>query len=206
MSGNSKIFGIGLNKTGTTTLNICGNILGLQCSTYDLGLVKDVIRNDYSRLKRVVEQNDLFEDWPYPLIYKELDEMLPGSKFILTVRKNERKWLESLKKHTILVKPLLPCNRWAYGYYYPHGHEQGHIDVYNRHNEEVRNYFKDRPDDFLEICWENGDGWEKLCSFLGKDIPDESFPHANKAGQIYASRKRKIVNQILCRLLSVVKV
>jgi len=29
----------------------------------------------------------------------------------------------------------------------------------------------------LVVCWENGDGWDKLCSFLNKRKPDEPFPH-----------------------------
>ena len=28
-----------------------------------------------------------------------------------------------------------------------------------------------------------GDGWEKLCPFLGVDIPKISFPHANKSSE-----------------------
>jgi hypothetical protein len=34
-----------------------------------------------------------------------------------------------------------------------------------------------------------GDGWEELCAFLGHPIPDEPFPHANRA-----SLSRKIKN------------
>ncbi len=30
----------------------------------------------------------------------------------------------------------------------------------------------------MNIC--NGDGWEKLCSFLGDDIPSAEFPHLGK--------------------------
>ena len=25
-----------------------------------------------------------------------------------------------------------------------------------------------------------GDGWDKLCPYLNKDIPDTAFPHSNK--------------------------
>lgn len=35
------------------------------------------------------------------------------------------------------------------------------------------------PDRLLE--WYIEDGWEPLCKFLGKEIPDKSFPHANAA-------------------------
>ena len=29
--------------------------------------------------------------------------------------------------------------------------------------------------------WTVEDGWEPLCEFLGKSVPDEPFPHSNKA-------------------------
>lgn len=29
--------------------------------------------------------------------------------------------------------------------------------------------------------WTVEDGWEPLCEFLGKPVPDEPFPHANAA-------------------------
>lgn len=36
------------------------------------------------------------------------------------------------------------------------------------------------PDRLLE--WSIEDGWEPLCKFLGKEIPNEPFPHANATG------------------------
>ena len=35
----------------------------------------------------------------------------------------------------------------------------------------------------MNIC-DNGDGWEKLCKFLDKEIPDVDFPHKNKSIKI----------------------
>ncbi|MGW8159184.1 sulfotransferase family protein [Desulfoprunum sp.] len=176
-----KIFGIGLNKTGTTTLGRCGKILGYRYTECDRGLLEDVVlRNDFARIGQTVERFDLFEDWPWPLIYKDLDRMYPGSRFILTIRKNENVWLDSLKSHSLRTPPLQHCRKLAYGYNFPHGHEQEHLELYRRHNDNVRAYFKDRDRDFLEICWENGDGFEKLCNFLGREVPAVPLPHANK--------------------------
>lgn len=33
-------------------------------------------------------------------------------------------------------------------------------------------------------------GWEELCTFLGKDIPQEPFPHMNQAKDMVGLRKR----------------
>lgn len=178
----AKIFGIGLNKTGTTTLHECGRILGYRCTSCSRSLLDDVItRRDFTEVKRVVAEYDLFEDWPWPLIYRDLDQLFPGSKFVLTVRKSEDSWLKSLRSHSLRTSPVRTCRKLAYGFDYPHGHEQEHIDFYNRHNSEVRQYFSNRPDDFIELCWEQGDGFAELCRFLDVEQPDAPLPHANRA-------------------------
>jgi hypothetical protein len=195
-----KIFGIGLNKTGTTTLGLCGQILGLRCTSSDKELTEDVVlRNDFSRVWEVVDRFDLFEDWPWPLIYKELDRFFPGSKFILTTRLDEWKWLESLKKHSMRTHPTHHLRKLAYGFHYPHRHQEAHLDRYRRHNEEVRSYFKDRAEDFLEVCWERGDGFPQLCNFLRLPIPEVPMPHANRGADQRSSYLRWFSNSI-CRI------
>ena len=34
------------------------------------------------------------------------------------------------------------------------------------------------------LIWNLKDGWEPLCSFLGKEVPKEPFPHDNKTGDV----------------------
>jgi hypothetical protein len=176
-----KIFGIGLNKTGTTTLGQCGRILGLRCTSFDRDLLDDwTERRDLERITARVEQFDLFEDWPRPLVYPQLDALFPGSKFVLTVRRSPEAWLDSLKRHSLRTHPSRHCRKLAYGYDYPHGREQEHLDFYAAHNAAAREYFADRPGDFAELCWERGDGFRELCALLGVSVPSQPFPHANK--------------------------
>lgn len=54
------------------------------------------------------------------------------------------------------------------------------IAGYHRHHADVRRYFADRPDDLLEMRIAEGDGWEKLCPFLGVEVPDGEFPRTNE--------------------------
>ncbi len=194
-----KIFGIGLNKTGTTTLSKCGEILGYRCTGCNKKLLRDVVlKHDFRRLQKIGSQYDLFEDWPWPLVYKELDNFFPGSKFILTTRKDEGTWLNSLKKHSMRTHPIKHCRKLAYGYNFPQKHEQEYLQFYKSHNEDVRAYFQGREGDFLEVCWENSDGWKKLCAFLGKNIPDIPFPHANKGEDQQAAKKLwPLINRFL---------
>ena len=39
------------------------------------------------------------------------------------------------------------------------------------------------PKDQL-LIFDLSDGWEPLCKFLGKPIPNKEFPHRNKQGSI----------------------
>lgn len=56
------------------------------------------------------------------------------------------------------------------------------MDFYIQHNNEVRNFFT-FSDRFIELSWDSGDGWEKLCHFLDEDLPNCSFPRANTSQQ-----------------------
>jgi len=47
-------------------------------------------------------------------------------------------------------------------------------------HKDVFSYFKGRPKDLLVIDIPAGDGWEKLCPFLGVPIPNQSFPKKNQ--------------------------
>lgn len=194
----TKVFGVGLNKTGTTTLAECGKILGLQCTSCNRGLLEDyVLKNNYIRIEEKIAANDFFVDWPWPLIYKMLDETYPRSKFILTVRKSDEIWFESLKRHSLRTHPKAHYRKLAYGFNYPHNHKQEHLDFYNEHNGNVREHFRNRSDDFLEICWENGDDLQKLGGFLNIDCPDIPTPNANKASGVNVNFRRVWANRLL---------
>ena len=144
---------------------------------------------------RFVEQYDAFRDIPWCVIYKELDKKYPGSKFILTLRPTE-KWIKSQVDHFgIKTRPLF---EWVYGVGYPKGNEDIFIARYERHNKEVLEYFKDRPDDLLVLRLTEGDGWEKLCPFLHKDIPNIAFPHENR-GVDRARRKTRKIRRVIKR-------
>ncbi len=119
-----------------------------------------------------------FQDNPWPIIYKELDSKYPGSKFILTLREPDL-WINSQVKHFGLNET--PMRKWIYGEGSPVSNEDTYINRFKSHNAEVIEYFSHRPQDLLILNIEEGDGWEKLCLFIGKDIPASPFPHTNKA-------------------------
>ena len=49
------------------------------------------------------------------------------------------------------------------------------IDVFNRHNEDVKSKV---PADRL-LVYEINQGWGPLCDFFGVDVPEEPMPHLN---------------------------
>lgn len=177
-----KLFCAGLNKTGTTTLGAACDVLGLRVTGFSLELTRDIReRGDFGRAFEVAREHDVCQDLPWPLIYRELDAEFPGSRFILLTRESPERWVDSLKRHTMKARPLRLSHKLAFGHYYAHGREREHAEIYRRHNDAVRAHFRDRPDDFLELCWERGDSWPELCTFLELDAPDVPFPHTRTA-------------------------
>lgn len=173
-----KVFCIGFHKTGTTSLAVALRTLGYRVTGPNGVLDPDIATHVYSMANSLVRDYDAFQDNPWPIIYREMDKKYPNSKFILTVR-NSNSWIQSQVKHFGRLET--PMRKWIYGVGFPKGNEEIYIQRYENHNLEVMNYFKDRPDDLLVLELAEENHWEKLCSFLGVEIPKEPFPHVNKA-------------------------
>jgi hypothetical protein len=181
-----KVFGIGLNKTGTTSLGHALEILGQQkhisCNSR---LTKYWANNNLSPIISIAEKYDNFEDWPWPLVYKELYNEFEDAKFILTKRSSAEKWYESLCKHSLKTGPT-EFRRLIYGHSMPQGFKTEHIQFYNRHNKEVIKFFQQNaPDKLLVISFEDGNNWQKICGFLNKEIPKIEFPLLNRSNDNY---------------------
>lgn len=182
-----KIFGIGLNKTGTKTLASCLNTLGFRHSSYtsySFHLLTEITNGCYTDLYEHVEKYDSFDDWPYPLVYPLLDQRFPGSKFILTKRSSAEKWYESLAAHSLRTDPEIgtKTRQLVYGFAYPQMDKNAFFQYYDSHLLVARNYFSDRPADMVEVCWDTNPEWDMLCKFLDCQPPDRAFPHKNAAG------------------------
>lgn len=127
-----------------------------------------------------IDQFDSFEDWPWPLLFRQASIRFPDCRFILTTRSTEETWIESLCNHVRRAQGTgYPFRQYIYGYSDPSLNRAHHLDVYRSHNATARQFFASEPDRWLEVCWENGDGWNKLCTFLKRPIPAIPFPHCN---------------------------
>jgi hypothetical protein len=181
----TRIFGIGLHKTATTSLSRALSILGLDAAHWPSGSwVRDVWdeMNGQGR-SLTLERHYALCDLPFPILYRQLDTAYPGSKFILTTR-DERDWLRSVKRHwdPAYNKTRGDWDKWPISnrlHQALYGRKTFDSETmlyrYRQHNAEVREYFRNRPADLLDMNMER-DGWPELCAFLGKQIPSAPYP------------------------------
>ena len=179
-----KIFGVGLPKSGTTSIRSALRILGFKSYGANAGqngfILKKQLLNKNFKLKFLNKFNVLY-NFASAVFYKELDQVYPNSKFILNIRDKEL-WLASSEKWFAKYPGLSPVSKMLFPKLY--GCRKFNKDkfsaMYDKHIENVLIYFADRPQDLLVINVCNGDGWEKLCPFFGLDQPNVEFPWENK--------------------------
>ena len=209
--GRQKIFCIGQNKTGTTSLALAMEELGILVAPtlhdQDM-LMQPIIRewaaSDYHRILKFCRSAQAFQDYPFslPNTYKALNEAFPDSKFILTVRDSAEQWSDSFisyylnkywggrhpfaEPHIGVAHPYadfaLERMRLIYGFWDDPFDKQKLMQSYETHNRSVQEYFRDQPDDLLVINVAQKDDYRRLCDFLGKQSVRDAFPWLNKTG------------------------
>lgn len=187
-----KVFGIGWAKTGTTTLGQCFRTLGYDHQSQNLALIERMMRGSLERAMQIAREKQSFEDWPWPLLYRELDAAFPGSRFVLTTRDVGR-WLASyramLTAEGAPTPQMASIREFIFGFDVSTASDGELKSRFCGHNAEVRDYFRHRPSDLLVVDWERGDGWRELCAFLEVAVPDEPFPHLNRRGSPEVGRE-----------------
>ena len=189
-----KFFGLGLQKTGTTSLGDYYEHCGIRrlCGG-SISLSQHVLRNQYHHLDPFLSSYDGFEDAPWFMIFEYLYSRYPNAKYILTVRFDPLIWLKSFIRHTQLYGPQFPF-RQAYGYASPVGHEREFIDHYLSHIRRVESFFSSNDSSFLRVCLEDPSAHDELVSFLGRNPSEFARIHSNssQAKSSYASYSRII--------------
>ncbi len=190
-TGKEKIFCIGFHKTGTSSLSRALKTLGYRTIHGDSpaswhggdegrSLLEMIEAGNYDL--PTFELFDAFSDNPYFSIWRALDARFPGARFILT-RRDEDRWIESCERY-YHGRHVRPMRRWMFGEHAdPSSGPEARaawLDAYRRHNAAILEHFAGRPD-FLVMDLTAGDGWEKLCAFLGEPVPRKPFPHENQS-------------------------
>lgn len=184
----TRIFGIGLHKTGTTSLAQAFRILGFDAAHWESPHWARYIWTEMLETgrSRTLEMHYALTDLPIPLLYKELDRAYPGSKFILTVR-DEDAWLNSIAVHWKAMR-----RDWDNDVFSNEAHralygttefdEQIFRNRYRRHNAEVEAHFRGRSD-FMRLDIGRSDDMRELCRFLDLPPMNKRFPHRHKTAE-----------------------
>ena len=204
-----KVFCIGTGKTGTTSLETALKMLGFKMGDQASGelLIEDWAKRDFRRIIQLCKTADAFQDVPFCLdyTYQILDHAFPNAKFILTIRNSGEEWFESLtrfhskrlaKRIGIQRLPTIDDHKndpyhykgwmWrtfelVYGTDTPLYDRKTYIDSYLNHNETVKDYFKNRPEDLLILNVSETDAMKNLCEFLNIQYSGQIMPHLNKS-------------------------
>lgn len=184
-----KVFCVGFNKTGTTTLHrLFADELGLR-SAHNPRWTDWSITRDTSNLDRF----DAFSDGGCPSV-RDLDELYPDALFVLNTRPM-RNWV--LSRHKALMRSRAAV-RWALTKYVPLGWLAAVINhrylddseramarwvaIRNAYHAHVLRYFQGRDGKLLVVDIESPEAPRRVAAFLGLATP-EAAPHANADGK-----------------------
>ncbi|MGB8687980.1 MAG: sulfotransferase [Microcoleus sp.] len=199
------MFCVGMNKTGTLSLKTALIELGFQFAPQFPAemMLKDWAERRFDKLINFCYDYQCFKDIPFslPYTFQTLDTYFPNSKFILTIRDNSQVWFESIKRFHGKLFSQGKSPSWedmdsaSYVYqgwmaeaskYIFQADEHGlydrsrYIEVYEFHNQMVREYFRYRSNALLVINIASEESYDQLCKFLNLSPLREEFPHLNK--------------------------
>jgi hypothetical protein len=197
-----KVLGVGLGRTGSLSLHRAFQLLGFKSIHYDQVRLRDVLDGSNARPDfRRYDDVDAVTDVPTAYFYRELLEAYPECKAVLTVRDVDSWWESSIGHND--RDPVTEPSLWQRAFALISTAEAARVEKH-RFKTQLRNYiygsavpreflykrkyveYNERvlaeipPDRLLVMNIVGGDGWEKLCPFLGMSIPSEPFPHENR--------------------------
>lgn len=205
-SNEGKIFVIGMNKTGTTSLKIALQQANILCGPQRQheALFPDWARRRFDRIVNLCRYYEAFQDIPFslPFTYQALDQAFPDARFILSVRDSPEQWYDSLVRfHGQALFAGRPPS-WelieAQDYAYPGAfaecsrlfwrwqdfglyQKDRAIDLYKRHNDNILEYFYARNGKLLVLNLSEPDSYARFAEFL------ELAPGSGRFGRYNAS-------------------
>lgn len=205
-ANSEKVFCIGLNKTGTTSMAKLFENIGYDVAPQRPGeeLMNDWSNNDFKKIVKFVKYGgEVFQDIPFSLpdTYKVLDANFPNCKFILTIRDSPEVWYESLIRfhakmfnngQVVDKSDVFNINYIYKGWMWkvlekvfnttkedPYNKEIL-IKQYTKYNNDVIEHFKNRPSQLLVLNLKDEFAGKKIAKFLGLGDIDIQIPYENK--------------------------
>tara|TARA_R110002072_G_scaffold89232_6_gene200027 strand:+ start:19063 stop:19692 length:630 start_codon:yes stop_codon:yes gene_type:complete len=187
-----KVIGAGFGRTGTLSLKIaleklgfnpCHHMMEVFGKPDHIALWQDAADGKAVDWSAVFAGYEAAVDWPVCAFWKELSEVYPEAKFILS-RRDADKWFASASAtifkgmdrasddpHMKMIQTLIFENTFG-GDIANAEHAKG---IFEAHNAEV---IATLPAEKL-LVFEAADGWQPLCEFLNVEVPSEAYPQTN---------------------------
>ena len=211
-----KVFGLGLSKTGTTSLGEALHLLGYRNIdmaadfwdvVVDAGVASDAglpppasgffLDADGNRtganftrgVRAFFRAKDSATDLPTALFADELRAAFPSARFVLTTRELRAWWRSARVQFRANTKsPNLLRNRMA-----AYGVSRAHAHMFSkRYVEHYKHVLRSVPCcQLLVMDITAGGGWDRLCPFLGEASPDAPFPrNEQRPRSFFTARQR----------------
>ena len=199
------VIGAGFGRTGTASLKAALEILGynkthhmfeVMDSKQQMALWHDVAMGKEPDWDAIYAGFPAAVDFPTASYWRELSDYYPDAKVVLTTRSSDS-WWKSARATIIAIGKAPPA--WARALIPPirqnvemtngtvwhrmfdgRQFEEAHAKrMFEQHNAAVQ---AELPPERL-LVFEVKQGWEPLCAFLGKPVPDQPFPHVNDSAE-----------------------
>ncbi|MFG1640138.1 sulfotransferase family protein [Amycolatopsis sp. NPDC049252] len=192
-----EVIGAGFGRTGTMSVRAALEALGRGPCHHMADVLGEpaatvrwtaALRGDREALRAAVAGYRATSDFPGCLLWRELMDLFPDAKVLLSVRDPES-WYRSAVR--TIFDPVMDqvfaklgpetvefVAALAERGYRRHPGRDAAVAWFTRHNAEVRAAV---PAEKL-LVYEVREGWEPLCGFLGADVPPEPFPRVNDSG------------------------
>lgn len=204
-----KLIGAGLARTATTTQMVALEMLGIGRCYHMRNMLQELptsvplwedARDGNADWAAIFGDCTTTVDWPSAYFYRELMDVYPDAKVLLSVRDGAA-WEASMREtvyamfygdsvmaHVLraryhvdplwrrymdVVRSISFEQRGPYAG--SHHDRESLIAAAERWNDEVKATV---PADRL-VVWQPADGWEPICEALGVPVPDEPLPHVN---------------------------
>jgi hypothetical protein len=202
-----KIFCIGRNKTGTTSVTLAFKELGYIIGEQDVAehlFEKHYLTGNYQPIIDYCKSAQVFQDVPFSFyqMIPILDQAFPNSKFILTIRDTPEQWHRSFVKYYskgvgIKDRPAtydeLNTKHYVSDTFRANFIVKAHsttkespfdqeklMSIYNEHNDYIAQYFHKRPNDLLTINIAEKSSFNEFLAFINERSETTQFPWENK--------------------------
>lgn len=194
-----KIIGAGLGRTGTASLKVALEALGIGRCYHMTEIMQNPkfidgwmdAANGNADWDKIFRDYGATVDYPACCFWKELADYYPEAKIILTVR-DANSWFESTNETILASKfsAFIKNSPWgemvAKTIWDTLDHRMDDkefmVSYFERRNQEIIDAF---PANRL-LVYQIKEGWEPLCKFLEVPLPDTEFPRINSRDETRA--------------------